>query len=539
MSTIETEVAIVGGGPVGLTLAMWLADAGVDVVVMERRSAREAPPVKCNHISARSMEVFRRLGVADALRAAGLPDEHEHDVAFRTSMIGPDFGRIPIPGRLGRVRGEEGPDTAWPTPEPPHRINQLYMEPILFDHASARDRLAILNQVEVETFEQDEHGIDVRGVEATGEAVAVRASYLVGCDGGRSTIRRGLDIAMSGDAVVQRVQSTYIDAPALQDRFASRPAWATIVLNHDRSGTAYAIDGERRWLIHNYLRPDEVDFESVDRDRSLRTITGVGDLDYQLLSKEDWFGRRLIADRFRDRRVFLCGDAAHIWVPYAGYGMNAGVADAADLGWLLGAVSNGWADPSLLDAYEAERYPITEQVSRHAMSHAERMIRNREAIPADLEAPGAAGDEVRQRYGEAMYELNVAQYACAGLNFGYYYDASPAVVPDGTPPPYTMGSFTVSTVPGCRAPHVWMPDGSSLFDHLVEGYTVIGPPVFHDAARSWAEAFSTRGVPCAVVLVEAEEHRGELLLVRPDAHIAWRGVGAGDVDQVAARLTGR
>ncbi len=148
-----------------------------------------------------------------------------------------------------------------------------------------------------------------------------------------------------------------------------------------------AIDGRARWLIHNYLRDDEPDFDSVDRDWAIRTIIGAPpDFRYDIITKEDWFGRRLVADRFRDRRAFIAGDAAHIWVPYAGYGMNAGIADATNLTWQLAAVLKGWADPALLDAYEAERHPITEQVSVFAMNHSAAMARTRR------EAPGPEGD---------------------------------------------------------------------------------------------------------------------------------------------------
>jgi len=268
---IETDVVVVGGGPVGLTLAMWLADAGVDVVVLDRRALGEPPPVKCNHISSRSMEIFRRLGVAADLRAAGLPDEHPHDVAFRSSMVGEDFGRIPIAGRAGRMRNDPGVDMWWPTPEPPHRINQLYIEPILQEHAVARDRLTFVGEAEVLRVGQHDDGAWAVAAFADGRTLDVRGSQLVGCDGGRSTVRRELGIAMTGDAEIQRVQSTYVEVRGLASEMRAAPAWATIVLNAERSGTAYAIDGRSRWLVHNYLRAGEVDFESVDRHAALQT----------------------------------------------------------------------------------------------------------------------------------------------------------------------------------------------------------------------------------------------------------------------------
>ena len=237
----------------------------------------------------------------------------------------------------------------------------------------------------------------------------------------------------------------------------------------------YAIDGRERWLVHNYMKPGEGDFDEVDRDACLRTILGVeADFKYEILSKEDWYGRRLIANKFRDRSAFIAGDAAHIWVPYAGYGMNAGIADAMNLSWLLAAHLNGWAPPSILDAYEAERWPITSQVSKFAMSHAEAEIRRRGAVPPDIEDEGPQGDRVRDEVGRLTYEINVQQYACAGLNFGTYYDASPIIAYDGAEhPAYTMNHYTPSTVPGCRTPHFSRADGSSLYDAMGPEFTLL------------------------------------------------------------------
>ena len=175
-----------------------------------------------------------------------------------------------------------------------------------------------------------------------------------------------------------------------------------------------------------------------------------------------------------------------LWVPYAGYGMNAGIADAADLAWLLAGHLAGWAPPGILDAYERERRPITDQVSRFAMDHAERMIRSRGGVPAHIEADGPAGDAAWASFGRSMVELNVAQYCCAGLNFGYYYDDSPIIAYDGeTHPPYTMSDFTPSTVPGCRLPHIWLANGSSLYDALGADYT---------AAQAGRSAVDTAGL---------------------------------------------
>src|SRR5262249_2862012 len=180
---IETEVLIVGAGPVGLTLALDLASRGVDVVVVERRHPAEPPRIRSNHVSARSMEIFRRLGVAKVLREAGLPANYPNDVAYRTSVTGIELARIPIPSRAERYKAINGPDTWWPTPEPPHRINQIYLEPLLLAEAQSRAHIRIINCGRVEDFVQREEGIvatvqDIRSA----DRFRVSSRYLVGCD---------------------------------------------------------------------------------------------------------------------------------------------------------------------------------------------------------------------------------------------------------------------------------------------------------------------------------------------------------------------
>lgn len=532
--SIPAQVLIVGAGPVGLTLAMDLAARGVAVVVAETRARMEPPNVKCNHVSARSMEIFRRLGVARSVRAAGLPDDYPHDVSYRTTTTGTELARISIPSRMDRATATDGPDTWWPTAEPPHRINQIYLEPILFQHAESMKGITILNRVEVTGFAQDAAGVDVALLELdTGENFSLRCEFMVGCDGGRSMTRKRIGATFVGDPVVQRVQSTYIKTSDLISRLKAPAAWAMFSMNPRRSGNIYAIDGKELWLIHNYLRDDEADFESVDRDWAIREILGVGpDFAYEVLTKEDWFGRRLVADKLREGRVFICGDAAHLWVPYAGYGMNAGIADAANLAWLLGAHLGGWAPVNILDAYFAERHPITEQVSRFAMNHAHEMAKSRKSVPDNIEALGPEGDAARRKLGESVYALNVQQYCCGGLNFGYFYDKSSIIAYDGEEAPaYSMADFTPSTVPGCRLPCFELPDGSSLYDKLGQGFALLrfdrDIPV-----QGLLAAAKARGVP--LVLLDLDpvsapaEYREKLVIARPDQHVGWRGNQAPD-----------
>ena len=528
---METSVLIVGGGPVGMTLAIDLAWRGIDVIMLELRQAGEPPNVKCNQVSARSMEVFRRLGVSPKLRQAGLPADYSNDVVSATTVTGIELSRLPLPSRAARQAGAQALDSGWPTPESSYRINQTYFEPILYAHAALQPRIRILNRTAFEEFTQDEHGVvaQVRDLDSN-ERISIASKYLVGCDGSKSIVRKQIGGDFVGTPEIQRVQSTYIHAPALMGMLPGKPAWMYFSLNPRRCGTTISIDGKNNWNIHNFLYSGEPDYDSIDRDWAIRSILGVGpDFHYEVISKEDWMGRRLVSDTFSDRRVFICGDAAHLWIPAAGYGMNAGIADAANLSWQIAGVLHGWASPEILKAYVSERQPITDQASHLITDVARRVMKQRREVPAEVEASGPAGDAARARIGEEAHAIDVQQQCAAGLNFGYFYENSPIIAYDGeAPPAYKIHEFTSSTVPGCRLPHMWLGPGRSLYDAFGAGYTLLrlDPSL---SVSGLSDAAAQRGVPLAVLDVNPDDpkaqalYRHKLLLVRPDQHVAWRG----------------
>jgi len=491
------------------------------------------------------MEAFRRLGIVERIRAAGLPDDYPNDVTIRTRATGYELTRIHIPCRRTRYTDKSGPDGEWPTPEPAHRINQIYFEPILYSEAAAREHIVLLNDCRVEQIEQDARSATlVASNLGNGESITVVADYVVGCDGGHSLTRKAIGARLQGDQQIQRVQSSFIRAPALIDAVTKPDAWMSYLYAPERAGNLVAIDGRELWLIHNYLLPAEPDFEAVDRDACIRLLLGVdASFQYELLAREDWIGRRLVVDKLRDRRVFICGDAAHLWVPYAGYGMNAGIADAFNLSWQLAAHLNGWAPAAVLDGYEIERLPITEQVSRLAMRHAIGAIAERTSIPWAVEDPTPAGEAVRKQIGEAAYDLHVQQFACAGLNYGYFYESSPLIVYDGEPAPdYSMQNYSPSTVPGCRLPHLWLPDGRSLYDLLGPEFTLLR----FDASvevTSLLEAARRMRIPLQLLDLDfgriPEPYRMPLCMVRPDFHVAWRGMRVpAQPESLLASITG-
>ncbi len=527
---MKTKVLIVGGGPVGLTLAMDLAWRGIDVVVAEKRPENEPPNVKLGQIGARSMEIFRRLGVAEKLKGIGLPADYPNDIVSATSVTGIELSRVPIPARGQRgTPAALGPDTSWPTPEHTHRCNQMYFEPVLFAHAAEQPRIRILYRTMVTGFTQGVDGVIAEAEDLDrGTRTTIAADYLVGCDGASSFVRKAIGAEFVGTPVLQYAQSFHIRAPQLRSMLGDRPAWLYFSLNPRRSGVTMTVDGRERYNIQNFSYPGETGLSHLDRDWVVRSILGVGpDFEYEVESYEDWVGRRLVARKFRDRRVFVCGDAAHVWMPLGGYGMSAGIADAANLAWKLTGVIDGWASPEILDAYEAERQPITEQASRIISDIAYQVMMQRKELSPDIERMDAVGEAARAAAGELAYALDVEQQCCGGLNFGYFYDSSPIIAYDGeSAPTYTMGTFTSTTVPGCRAPHVWLDGRRSLYDALGAGFGLLrlDPTV---RVAGIVEAAAARSLPMVVLDVSPAEAAGhyqhKLVLVRPDQHVAWRG----------------
>ncbi len=543
---IEVPVVIAGAGPVGATLALDLAVNGIRSVLLEER--RELPPnPKCNTTNARSMEHFRRLGCAEAIRRAGLAQDRPTDVVYSTRFNGPELTRYRFRSSgqvLARATGTGAVDEYWPTPEPQHRISQLFMEPVL------RGRLAQLPACDFrpgwryEGFTQDDDGITCRAVEiGTGRERVFRARFLVSCEGGRSRIRRDIGSQLEGREIVNKWCSTYFRCPDLQALWPHAPAWMHRVYNREgENHVIVAIDGRELWLHHTVI-PAEGDLDAHDAALGLRRAVGA-DIDYEVLGQERWIARAMVVNRYRDRRVFLAGDAAHIWIPMGGFGMNAGIDDAANLAWKLRAALQGWGGEALLDSYQAERRSVGQLVA----SSAAKIFADLYEVPVHepaYEDESPAGQALRAGIGRCITENNLREFDSIGMQLGIAYDDSPVICYDGArTPDFALDRYADSSRPGVRAPHLWRATGDALSDRFGRGYTLLRIGAAPPAAPALRGAFDRRRVPLAVLDVPEPEARAKyegypLVLVRPDQHIAWRGMAQpADPDAVVATLTG-
>lgn len=527
----HVPVLIVGAGPTGLTLAIDLARRGVGCRVVEATEERAQNP-RCNTTSARSMEIFRRLGVADDVRRAGLPAEYPTSIQYRADLRGSEIYRIDLPSS-GDVLAGVGRDT-WPGPEPQHRISQLFLEPILERHAVATPGVTLERDCRLVGFRQHEGGVEAV-VESGGATRVIACDYLVGADGAHSTVRRGLGVRYQGVQALNNFVSTYVRSPELGRIAAADPAWTYWTYGR-RAASLIAIDGADLWLNHVAFDADH-DTEDEDPELLLRETVG-GPVEHEVLGVVRWTGRQLVAERYQQDRVFLAGDAAHIWIPAGGFGMNTGIQDAATLGWMLAAVVRGWAPAGLLDAYELERQPVGEQFARAVGATARTGFA---PASSDVHLDGADGEDARSRLAERLARAEPARYSPDGFSFGYHYASSPLVVGGAEQAAIDMGSYRTRAQVGFRLPHAWLDSGASVLDVLGPEFTLVRTDAGADVS-GWSGAAERLGVPLSVVDLPPawpDRYPTALALVRPDQHVAWMGDEHPDPTDLLSTVTGR
>jgi 2-polyprenyl-6-methoxyphenol hydroxylase-like FAD-dependent oxidoreductase len=544
-------VAIVGGGPVGLMLALFLDYHGVRSVIFNAEPEVRWHPKGSTHNS-RTMEHHRRLGLAQTVRGFSLPVDRPTHVSYYTRLTGWELGRIPMPSEMDKRRAVAASATTDQVPEPLLRANQMYVEAFLLEEARRRPNITVRFGWQGDKFEDDADGVTVEAAAiGGGEREIWRAQYLVGCDGGRSFVRRSLALRYHGFAKLDspyyggRMNATYLKAPTLyRDHLAHRPGWQYWTVNPEARATIISLKSDEEFLVFSKGADDGA--LPTDHEMAQMVQRAVGaDLPISIIGHWPWTaGVALVAERFIAGRVILAGDAAHLFTPTGGFGMNTGMDDASNLAWKLAAVVQGWGGPHLVQTYETERRPIAER-NTIAARDLNKNLANM-PITAAMEEDTPEGAAARAQVSEHLSHFG-EEFASIGVQLGARYDGSPIVAEGGTPPPDDYVRYTPSGVPGGRAPHYWLGSGrgygDSLFDRFGRGFTLLR---LGDAAADTSSieaAAQKRGVPLAVLDVPAAEARdlygSNLALVRPDQYVAWRGdAPPDDAGKLMARLTG-
>jgi 2-polyprenyl-6-methoxyphenol hydroxylase-like FAD-dependent oxidoreductase len=534
---LEAPVLIAGGGPVGLTLAIDLGARGVPCILLERKDEPAFLP-KMERCNARSLEIFRRMGIAERVRAAGYPTAYPMDVYHIVTMMDPPLARVPY-ASVDELRAETARRNDGQMPlEPYQLISQYTLEPLLKSIAEENPLIDVRFGHELIAFDQDPDGVTAHARTSGGENVTIRAAFMVGCDGGTSTVRKQLGIALDGRGNIRRMMQALYRCDALYD---------VVPIGHGRH---YKVSDENRSgvVCQDSCRHFSINAENcTDEDMPGIFARTVGTaVPFETLSIGQWQHNLLCAERYRDGRVLLAGDSAHLVIPTAGLGLNTGIGDAIDLSWKLAAIVDGWGGPGLLQSYEDERRQVGVRNVRASGNATEARRERRQ----DHFKPWIREDSERGREARELV-ANIARLEAGkttiieGIERGYRYANSALLWPEtGDAPDPDNIAYVPTTWPGARLPHMWCSDGEALLDRLGPWYTVLrfGDRVDTSGIeRSLADA----NVPFAVLALDRSEPAYEVyggfdaFLIRPDVHVAWRGTRTPDDPQsVTAVATG-
>jgi 2-polyprenyl-6-methoxyphenol hydroxylase-like FAD-dependent oxidoreductase len=536
----DTPILIAGGGPVGMVTAITLAHYGVRSYVIERNPTTTQHP-KMDLTNGRSMELFRRLGIVDKMRAVGVPEDHVFDIVWASHGVpgvGTELHRFPYLSPEQLKRGHREQNNGLGTLEPGMRVSQIRLEPAIKAVIDAQPRIVMHHGCGLLDFRADENSVTAVIGTADGVRSEIRADYLIGADGGGSLVRRKLGIGLEGVEAVALSYLVHFRSNALDvlQPFGHWYHWQT------GGGTLIAQNDRDMWTLHVPVPEGHADGSTVDPNAVVREWVG-RDFDFEVLVANSWTMRSVVAQSYRRGRVFIAGDAAHQVIPTGGYGMNTGVGDAFDLGWKLAARVQGWAGETILDAYEMERRPVA--LRNRAASERHAGVRNEitKTILENLKCDGSDAPDILDHVGAAIGALGNAENESWGIEHGYIYSGSPIIVEeDGVAPPDNPVVYSPTTWPGARLPSIFLADGSALYDRLGTRFTLV---LIGDAdGGSLIDAAKKSGLPLDVLRLEESpttrilERR--LLLIRPDQHVAWRGdLPPADPMAIVAAVTGR
>jgi 2-polyprenyl-6-methoxyphenol hydroxylase-like FAD-dependent oxidoreductase len=512
----DADVLVVGAGPVGQTLAIDLAKCGVSVVLIERnRTCLQHPKMeRCN---ARTMEFYRRLGLAERIRAASRFQDIPMDVFIATHLCGKKIFQLPYPSVAAmQEAGRRCNDGTMPL-EPYQLISQYTLEPLLKSVVESLPKTDVRFGCELISFSQDAAGVDADVKHADGKTAKLRTRYMVGCDGGSSTVRKQLGIKLEGRGRIAQQRQIFFRSEALFSRLPFGPGRHY----HFPFGMLVVQDDLRHFMANTGS------IEGPTPTVLLQEMFRI-DVPFEVLNVALWHQNLLVAERYSDRRVFLAGDAVHLVIPTGGLGMNTGVGDAIDLSWKLAGTLAGWGGPNLLSSYELERLPVglhNRDVSGRAAAGVNSW---RAACRPEIDSDTPEGEANRNEVARLAALGQRLSHEMIGTELGYSYAGSPLIGSDDEPPPTLVDDhYQPTTRPGSRLPHVWLDDGQALHDRVGNEFTLVSLGRDHSALPAFRQSFAEFGAKLDIVQVESKPAREvygyDLVLIRPDLHVVWRG----------------
>jgi 2-polyprenyl-6-methoxyphenol hydroxylase-like FAD-dependent oxidoreductase len=505
-------------------LANELGRRGIATLVLDQKPGTAFNP-QANATQARTMEHYRRLGFADEIRALGMPEDFPTDIAYFTRFASHELARLRLPSSREARRIVATLKGSWSAAELPHRVAQKFVEQVLRRHAEQLPPVTVRYGWRVTGFRVQEDSVEINAEPVEGgEPVSIETQYLVGADGPRSLVRQAMgwryggETGVTRDFVGGRMYAVYCRIADFYRTMPHAPAWMNVTFNRERRCFMPAVDGRGEFAFHTQLKAHENESSIDERAAAAMVRQALGaPLAVEVLARDTWTaGHALVAERFGEGRVFIGGDAAHLFTPTGGLGYNTAVEDAVNLGWKLAAVLKGRASPRLLASYEAERRPLAIRNTTHAKRFAD-SLGNFQPV-AEIEEDSPAGEAARRQAGEYLAAHGRAEFNIPGITFGGRYDGSPAIVSDGTaPPPDAANTYVPSACPGGRAPHVWLGENVSLYDRFGFEWTLL----------CFSRPLGITEADLKTITLENSEARdiygADYALIRPDQIVAWRG----------------
>ncbi len=540
-SFIDCAVVIVGGGPTGLALGIELGNKAVSCLLFEQNETTSTFP-KASANGSRTLEHYRRLGIVRGIRAIGFP----HETAYFTRLAKLELARFHLAGMESLTRND-ATRGSWFTPEMPQRMQQIRVEKFLFAHAKTLANIRLnYGWRAVAVDDQGERVLTSVEHSLTGETKTIRSKYVVGCDGPRGMVRRSLGIRYSGESGIERefmggkMISTHFRAPDLYRHAGGTPATMYWTFNNTRRAVLISANGRDEFFMFSQVAPEAELADETVRG-FVHAAVGV-EIPVEVISSTPWTaGYSLVAERYQSGRVFIAGDAAHLFTPTGGFGYNTALDDVANLAWKLAGCVQGWGGPALLSSFEQERIPIAIRNTEFAARLSDNI--GKITMPTSIEDDSAQGAAARRALGELCLEHAHLEFDCPGLQLGVHYANSPIIASDATPPADDPNHYVPTTTPGSRLPHVWLDRELSTLDQVNGKFTLFSLGNNSMEVNSFFVAARKRGVPFDIVYLNSSEVRDQydydFILVRPDQHIAWCGNQLADsAEKLLGRITG-